>query len=127
MSNSQILYFLIPISWILGILVVWFAYLFLKSTHTFAIKKTEAVIHLMLSLSAFVAGGAVLCVLAFFINPDEIRDCLGSVCKIVKTNRLENAKDFGTIFGLVIEFLVSLILSLKLFTKKLENFDSEPE
>lgn len=127
MANSPILFLLIAVSWILGIFIVWFVYLFFKQTNIFILEKRKILIHLVLSFLTFIIIGAIVYMLAFIIAPDQEIDCSSSVCKIIKVNKLELSRNLGIVFGLITEFTVSSMLSMKLFTKKLENFNSEPE
>ena len=127
MANSPILFLLIAVSWILGIFIVWFVYLFFKQTNIFILEKRKILIHLVLSFLTFIIIGAIVYMLAFIIAPDQEIDCSSSVCKIIKVNKLELSLNLGIVFGLITEFTVSSMLSMKLFTKKLENFNSEPE
>lgn len=117
MANSPILFLLIIGFWVLGIIIVWFILLFVKPKNVFVLKKTRIPIHFLCSFVTFVIIGAIIYMFAFIFAPDQSKDCIGPVCKVVKTNKLELSRNLGIVFGLLSELGTSLSLSLKFFTK----------
>ncbi len=128
MGNSATLFLFLGISWALGISTVSLVLFFIKPKNRLVFKRKEVLLHLLFCFLTFLVIGAIAYTMAFIIAPEQWKDCSSLVCKIVKINRLEVSRDFGIISGLLAEFIISLVLSMKFFLKPiLTNFDSEPE
>lgn len=119
MNQLLIAVCLMPIMMWMGVGTIWIASkLFKNPKIPFTFKNSMIPEITYLPILAFWGSGLILFCFAFLLCPNETKDCSGLICKITPVDKFNTAVKFAVVFGLVTEYVISLVLTLKYFVVK---------